>query len=96
MFQKNAKHRANDASNDVHRPPLGRRPSSLLICKILKDNTFNFVSSQAAAKVPRRRTAIIGKVSYHIFVGHVFDDVRDKVMISGQQLSTALFSRVDN
>ena len=22
MFQKNAKHRANDASNDVHRPPL--------------------------------------------------------------------------
>ena len=23
MFQKIAKHRANDASNDVHRPPLG-------------------------------------------------------------------------
>ena len=22
MFQKNAKHRANDASNDVYRPPL--------------------------------------------------------------------------
>ena len=28
MFQKIAKHRANDASNDVHRPPL---PFSLLI-----------------------------------------------------------------
>ena len=25
MFQKIAKHRANDASNDVHRPPLGYR-----------------------------------------------------------------------
>ena len=25
MFQKIAKHRANDASNDVHRPPLLRR-----------------------------------------------------------------------
>ena len=24
MFQKIAKHRANDASNDVHRPPLTR------------------------------------------------------------------------
>ena len=24
MFQKIAKHRANDASNDVHRPPLGQ------------------------------------------------------------------------
>ena len=22
MFKENAKHRANDASNDVHRPPL--------------------------------------------------------------------------
>ena len=28
MFQKIAKHRANDASNDVHRPPLG--PSKYL------------------------------------------------------------------
>ena len=75
-------------------PKGGRRPSFLLICKILNDNffNFNFLCSQAAAKVPRRRTAIIGKVSYHIFVGHVFDDVRDKVMISGQKLSTALFS----
>ena len=25
MFQKIAKHRANDASNDVHRPPLAPR-----------------------------------------------------------------------
>ena len=31
MFQKIAKHRANDASNDVHRPPL-RRHSSLAGC----------------------------------------------------------------
>ena len=37
MFQKNAKHRANDASNDVHRPPLptlfiiGLLPRSLII-----------------------------------------------------------------
>ena len=27
MFQKIAKHRANDASNDVHRPPLLPRPT---------------------------------------------------------------------
>ena len=27
MFQKIAKHRANDASNDVHRPPLTRGPN---------------------------------------------------------------------
>ena len=27
MFQKIAKHRANDASNDVHRPPLEGSPS---------------------------------------------------------------------
>ena len=26
MFQKIAKHRANDASNDVHRPPLKTPP----------------------------------------------------------------------
>jgi len=28
MFQKIAKHRANDASNDVHRPPLSRGGAS--------------------------------------------------------------------
>ena len=28
MFQKIAKHRANDASNDVHRPPLGSTPKT--------------------------------------------------------------------
>ena len=30
MFQKIAKHRANDASNDVHRPPLGGGAQPLL------------------------------------------------------------------
>ena len=50
MFQKIAKHRANDASNDVHRPPLGptsagggrlTRPTSLaeiVVAKIRPDN----------------------------------------------------------
>ena len=30
MFQKIAKHRANDASNDVHRPPLAQVDQGLL------------------------------------------------------------------
>ena len=30
MFQKIAKHRANDASNDVYRPPLGGPPMANL------------------------------------------------------------------
>ena len=30
MFQKIAKHRANDASNDVHRPPLIGRPPPII------------------------------------------------------------------
>ena len=31
MFQKIAKHRANDASNDVHRPPLPPAPLNVIM-----------------------------------------------------------------
>ena len=38
MFQKIAKHRANDASNDVHRTPLGGLPEdqgpAVRFCKL--------------------------------------------------------------
>ena len=39
MFQKIAKHRANDASNDVHRPPLleGGAPEKILLQSVDKD-----------------------------------------------------------
>ena len=42
MFQKIAKHRANDASNDVHRPPLA--PSALTASKC--DNFDPFLAVQ--------------------------------------------------
>jgi len=35
MFQKIAKHRANDASNDVHRPPLFKMGDGTRLCALL-------------------------------------------------------------
>ena len=35
MFQKIAKHRANDASNDVHRPPLTADATDSLLMMIM-------------------------------------------------------------
>ena len=41
MFQKIAKHRANDASNDVHRPPLSAKLTFSALSKSRTANNFN-------------------------------------------------------
>ena len=49
MFQKIAKHRANDASNDVHRPPLFQ-PNLVRLVEILEFNSvIMFVVEEKAA-----------------------------------------------
>ena len=40
MFQKIAKHRANDASNDVHRPPLSVSRRSCYFLSFLEINKY--------------------------------------------------------
>ena len=45
MFQKIAKHRANDASNDVHRPPLLEAALNLVEIK----NPFGSVQTNPKA-----------------------------------------------
>ena len=51
MFQKISKHRANDASNDVHRPPLP--PSyNLSILWISKSETKRFCVAQDIFTLP--------------------------------------------
>ena len=59
MFQKIAKHRANDASNDVHRPPLSPFPKDM-INHIDEHNTgildfpafYNLVKKKSRDQVP--------------------------------------------
>ena len=43
MFQKIAKHRANDASNDVHRPPLAGSESPLLRSRCIVFNPMEIL-----------------------------------------------------
>ena len=47
MFQKIAKHRANDASNDVHRPPL-RLPGFNFIARKAHPPPFNVATASSA------------------------------------------------
>ena len=56
MFQKIAKHRANDASNDVHRPPLGqadRMAGALLEVRRWQENAHHWQGQPV--DLPQRR-----------------------------------------
>ena len=47
MFQKIAKHRANDASNDVHRPPLPVRRGHIVYLKFSNQGDLKYGTSFA-------------------------------------------------
>ena len=69
MFQKIAKHRANDASNDVHRPPLVGASMEMKMCsKIFPSLLSGHLPAKAFRGETVRRYVSLSWSSAAVFV----------------------------